>query len=516
MARFRRTALAAGAAAVLLLLSGCSSSGDDDAAARARQRRQGGWSARPTSRRKRPHRSDGVAEVADSSSPAATGRGAGGRPVEQQKVISTGNVQLRSDDVGQAIFDVRKVVDVHGGTISEDDTETDKDGEALRSRMVLRIPTADFDDAMAELEKVATLVSSKRAERRRDHPGPRHRRPGRGPAAQHRPDPGPLRQRHHDQGRRQRRGRALPPPGRPRLAARRSSATSPTRPRCRPSRSRSSGPASDAKPKPKDDDDEPASCPGSPAAGSALKTFLVGGSTVAGALLPWLVLVLVLAIPGWPLVRRLRRRQARRQSADLVSGGAQPRERPDRRPHRRRQHLAQARRGAARGGREVRRTDGQARLRRLDRLPPERLAQRAAEVRRPADAADRQHHRQELHRLGADHRRDGPALLRQRRRLRAGLQRQRLHLAGDPAARLGPDRLRDGAAQDPAVAAPGGRPVHLPGGPARRRRAPRSRHRRRRPPSRAGSPTCAGCSSGRSTAPRTTTAGRRCPRSPTT
>ena len=43
---------------------------------------------------------------------------------------------------------------------------------------------------------------------------------------------------------------------------------------------------------------------------------------------------------------------------------------------------------------------------------------------------------QELHRLGADHRRDGPALLRQRRRLRAGLQRQRLHLAGDPAARL--------------------------------------------------------------------------------
>ena len=77
-------------------------------------------------------------------------------------MISTGNVQLRSDDVGQAIFDVRKVVDVHRGTISEDDTETDEDGGALRSRMVLRIPTADFDDAMAELEKVATLVSSKR------------------------------------------------------------------------------------------------------------------------------------------------------------------------------------------------------------------------------------------------------------------------------------------------------------------------------------------------------------------
>ena len=39
---------------------------------------------------------------------------------------------------------------------------------------------------------------------------------------------------------------------------------------------------------------------------------------------------------------------------------------------------------------------------------------------------------------------------------------------------LGPDRLRDGAAQDAAVAAPGRGPVHLPGGPARRRRRPRS------------------------------------------
>ena len=29
---------------------------------------------------------------------------------------------------------------------------------------------------------------------------------------------------------------------------------------------------------------------------------------MAGALLPWLVLALVLAVPGWPLVRRLRRR----------------------------------------------------------------------------------------------------------------------------------------------------------------------------------------------------------------
>ena len=50
--------------------------------------------------------------------------------------------------------------------------------------------------------------------------------------------------------------------------------------------------------------------------------------------------------------------------------------------------------------------------------------------------------REELHRLGADHRRDGPALLRQRRRLRDRVERQRLHPAGHPAAGVRQDRLR--------------------------------------------------------------------------
>jgi hypothetical protein len=41
----------------------------------------------------------------------------------------------------------------------------------------------------------------------------------------------------------------------------------------------------------------------------ALHRFLTGAATVAGALLPWVVLLLVLAIPGWPLLRRLRRQE---------------------------------------------------------------------------------------------------------------------------------------------------------------------------------------------------------------
>ena len=146
--------LAAGAVVVLVLLTGCSSSGGDAgggassadraASVEAGAPAPGGGSA------------EGVGDVSQDS-----GSQPGGALVAQQ-VISTGNVQLRSDDVGQAVFEVRKVVDTHGGSISEDDTETDKRGSALRSRMVLRIPTSDFDTAMAELERVATLVSSKR------------------------------------------------------------------------------------------------------------------------------------------------------------------------------------------------------------------------------------------------------------------------------------------------------------------------------------------------------------------
>ena len=292
-----RTALAAVAAGVLVLLSGCSSTdgGGDNASS------SGGGTAQ-----------QGAAdEAARAPGPAAapvasTGKNAaGGGTIEQQKVISTGNVQLRSDDVGQAIFDVRTVVDEYQGTIAEDDTETDKKGSALRSRMVVRVPTADFDHAMSELEKVATLVSSKRksedvttqvldmdarveAQRRSidriqvlfDH-------------ATSIKDvvsiESQLSQRQADLESLESQQRYLADQtslSTITLSVERSSTTPP----------------------PKHDQDEAGFLAGLSGGWNAMKTFLVGLSTVVGALLPWLVLALVLAIPGWPLARRLRRR----------------------------------------------------------------------------------------------------------------------------------------------------------------------------------------------------------------
>ncbi len=80
-----------------------------------------------------------------------------------RSVISTGVVSVLDDDVAQARFDVQKVVDAGGGEVAEEKTQTDEDGEVSRSRLVVRIPVADFDDTMEELEGVARLESSSRS-----------------------------------------------------------------------------------------------------------------------------------------------------------------------------------------------------------------------------------------------------------------------------------------------------------------------------------------------------------------
>jgi hypothetical protein len=301
--RLSRTAFAAGAAAVLVLLSGCSSSSDDNGGSAsdsmAVSREAGAQAADAEGG------SAESASLADADSPTRTD------PLQEQKVISTGNVQLRSDDVGQAIFDVRKVVDEYGGTISEDDTETDDDGHALRSRMVLRIPTQEFGDAMAELEKVATLASSKRqsadvttevldmdvrveAQRRSidriqvlfDN-------------ATSIKDVMSI---ENELSRRQADLASLE--AQQRYLADQTAMSTITVSLERTAK---------ARPRPDPDTHDTGFLAGLSGGWKALKGFLVAVATVAGALLPWLVLVLLLAVPGWPLVRRLGRRPARGQ-----------------------------------------------------------------------------------------------------------------------------------------------------------------------------------------------------------
>ena len=82
--------------------------------------------------------------------------------LQTRAVISTGTVTLRSKDVGQAKFDVQKVVDAHRGEITDEQTGTDEEGQINRSRLVIRVPSQFFDDVMTELGEVADLRSAKR------------------------------------------------------------------------------------------------------------------------------------------------------------------------------------------------------------------------------------------------------------------------------------------------------------------------------------------------------------------
>ena len=162
--RLRRRALLPGLGLLLsflLVLAACSGGGADSLqSSTARTAAEDGIAAEGgglTQEAPAPAAPDGrsAASASDSSSQ--------GTPVLQNRaVISTGTVTLRSKDVGQARFDVQKVVDAHRGEISDEQTATDTKGRIDRSRLVIRVPSQFFDDVMTELGEVAELRSAKR------------------------------------------------------------------------------------------------------------------------------------------------------------------------------------------------------------------------------------------------------------------------------------------------------------------------------------------------------------------
>ena len=82
--------------------------------------------------------------------------------VDDRAVIQTGSVSLRSNDVGKTRFELQKVIDRHEGLIDDERTETDRKGVVRMSRVVVRVPSADFDKAMTEISGLGTLVEATR------------------------------------------------------------------------------------------------------------------------------------------------------------------------------------------------------------------------------------------------------------------------------------------------------------------------------------------------------------------
>ena len=168
---------AATAVAALTLLSGCSSSGSDggDSAGTADAAVAADKPADLSGANERDALADDSVGAFESTVDDADSAGGAdsleavdpskdaARVAPGTSVIRTGTVSLEADDVEKTRFEVRKVVDTYRGTVTEQETTTGDEGEMSTARLVVRVPSASFEDATRELELVATLLSSNTA-----------------------------------------------------------------------------------------------------------------------------------------------------------------------------------------------------------------------------------------------------------------------------------------------------------------------------------------------------------------
>ena len=82
--------------------------------------------------------------------------------VQQRAVISTGRIVLTSGDVADTRSRLDTVLAHVGGRVADENTSTDDDGTVTRAHLVVRVPSARFDDAMTSLAGIASLRSASR------------------------------------------------------------------------------------------------------------------------------------------------------------------------------------------------------------------------------------------------------------------------------------------------------------------------------------------------------------------
>jgi hypothetical protein len=92
----------------------------------------------------------GSAETASSQDPGIQGR----------SVISQGQISLHARDIDQARFDLVKVLDTYGATISAENSSGDDHGRTERDRLEIRVPAKNFAAAMDDIAalRLGTLV----------------------------------------------------------------------------------------------------------------------------------------------------------------------------------------------------------------------------------------------------------------------------------------------------------------------------------------------------------------------
>ena len=140
------------------VLAGCASGGDESAAG-------GSVDSADLAQPAAAERAAGRADVAAADGVRTRAAGAGRDTLARVRtpaVISTGTLTLRARELAPLRTDVRKVVDAYRGEIAEEETDTGRSGAIVSSRLVLRIPSDDFDAAMQDLEALSRYSSTSR------------------------------------------------------------------------------------------------------------------------------------------------------------------------------------------------------------------------------------------------------------------------------------------------------------------------------------------------------------------
>ena len=146
--RLRAAAVAALLAGLVLLAAGCSGqSGDDEAMS-----------------------SDALAPTAEDRGGSESGGESGGDPaapdsanrasVQVRALIKTGQIAVTSKDLDRTREEVDQLLFALGGSIDNEQTSHDDQGDIERSTLVLRVPVAKFKAAMDALEKLGTMKTS--------------------------------------------------------------------------------------------------------------------------------------------------------------------------------------------------------------------------------------------------------------------------------------------------------------------------------------------------------------------
>jgi hypothetical protein len=107
---------------------------------------------------------DGVAvdSAATRSTNSVVDRPGSSGLLQEPAIIQIGTMTVQSDDVAAARFDLDKVVGAVGGSIADEKTTASSDGNVRLSKVVLRIPSDEFDHAMIEIGKLGDVTASTR------------------------------------------------------------------------------------------------------------------------------------------------------------------------------------------------------------------------------------------------------------------------------------------------------------------------------------------------------------------